>query len=170
MLVPLTSTILAAMLSLPGYAVDDAATRADRYRPVAEVIAAEAKSPETAAALVALGWHESGFAQAVIEGHCERMPSHSRCDKGRARGVWQAWRVACPAAYAFEAGSPESLRAEVHCAANNLYSARNRCITRADDAWSWMFSGYRGASCTWPAAAGRAQTFRKVLEMVRRLG
>jgi hypothetical protein len=167
---PAIETVLAAMLSLPGYSLDDQATRAERYRPVAEAISAVSQSPETAAALVALGWHESGFAQAVLEGHCERMPSHSRCDQGRARGVWQAWRVACPAAYAYEAGTPESLLAEAKCAANNLYSARNRCITRADDAWSGMFSGYRGASCTWAPAARRVQTFRVVLAMIRRLG
>jgi hypothetical protein len=167
----LVAPILTAMLALPAYAGDRSESpeeRAALLRPVAVAIAETAQSPETAAALIALGWHETKFARAVIEGRCSEMPAGSRCDNGRARGVWQAWNVACPAAYRFADGSLESLRAEVRCAVGNLYSARNRCERRAPELWGGAFSGYRGASCLWPAAARRVQTMREVLAVLRR--
>jgi len=167
----LVAPILAAMLALPQYAGDRGETleqRTELYRPVAAVIAETARSREAAAALVALAWHETKFARAVIEGHCDRMPADSRCDHGRARGVFQLWAVACRSAWALPEGSPESLRAEARCAIGNLYSARNRCAVRAADINAGMFSGYRGASCLWPAAARRVQTMREVLAVLRR--
>ena len=146
----LTESILAAMLALPQYAGDrddSPEARAALLRPVAVAIAETAQSPETAAALIALGWHETKFARLVIEGRCSDMPAGSRCDNGRARGVWQAWHVACPVAYRFPAGSSESLRAEARCAAGNLYAARHRCAERNANIIAGQFSGYAGASC-----------------------
>lgn len=171
----MTSAILAALLALPVYRhpaeqAESEDDRRARLAAVAEAIAAVARTPQEAAALIALGKHESGFALLVQAGRRDEMPEGQRCDTGRARGVWQLWEVACPSAYRHPAGSAESLRAEARCAVGNLRAAGRRCTRggpEGTDAW-WVaaFSGYAGAACETRWAPRRVATLR---EMERKL-
>lgn len=165
------AAILAVLLSLPAWHLDrdPPEARSAMLRPVADVIAEVSADATDAAALIALGWHETKYARLVLEGRCSEMPEGNRCDDGRARGAWQLWHVACPSAYAFPAGSPESLRAEATCARRLLRGQLGRCRARhpAGD-WAGAFAGYRGASCVWPAAARRARTMLDLLARLRR--
>jgi hypothetical protein len=85
---------------IPTYpeAMETAEERAERYRDIAEDVAhvaAESSRTELGAAraarlLVAIAWHESGFAKDVDLGPC--APGRVKkggCDSGRARGLWQ---------------------------------------------------------------------------------
>jgi len=172
----MTSAILAALLAVPAYQhpseqAETAEARRARLAAVADAIAAVARNRDEAAALVALGRHESGFARLVQEGRCDEMPAGQRCDTGRARGTWQLWQVACPAAYRHAAGSADSLRAEAACAVGLLRLAGKRCSSGADgtDAWwAGAFSGYAGAACSARWAPQRVATMRAVARGMRR--
>lgn len=154
--------ILAVLLTFPQYAgdiyTDGHADRAKLLRPVALAIAAEAKTSTEAAALIALGYHETAFARYVLDGHCEQGPIGARCDGGRARGPWQVWSW-CRGAWAHPAGpagARASLRAEARCAVGLLRAARTRC---AAEGWPGVFAGYRRlASCRWSGATRRVAT------------
>jgi hypothetical protein len=160
--------ILGAMMALPTW-YQDAAEPPEERRAllylVAESIAeAAGDDRQIAAALIAVGYHESRFARYVVEGRCMDGPPGARCDNGRARGVFQLWQVACSSAYQHPAGSLASMRAEARCAANLWRGARGRCRDRhpaGDDAGA--MSGYgRGSVCTWGPGAARAATMRAV--------
>lgn len=161
---PLASaTILSALLSLaPAWTDRDASAeeRVALLEPVAEAIAAVARTPEDAAALTALAWHESRLARYVVEGRCSDGPRGARCDNGRARTPWQvhSW---CRAA--FSVAEPESLRAGAECALRHLHWAAHRCALQSLDVVQGMFSGYRSGSCAWSPAKERVATYRRVL-------
>jgi hypothetical protein len=157
-----------------------AEAREAMLEPIADAIAAAVSEPvggfdarTLAAAALSIGWHESRFASYVIEGRCTDGPAGARCDldrhgKPRARGPWQVWRVACPAAYAHPAGSRESLEAEASCAVRLVAGAYYRCRSRHPHSdWAGAFSGYGGIVCTRPNSPARARTmsgFRARLE------
>lgn len=150
------------MLALSHWHMDDV-TPSDRralYADTAESIALVATTPRETAALVSLGWSETRYAALVLAGRCAEMPVGVRCDNGRARGPWQLWRSACPAAWAQPDGSRESRLAEARCALRLWRGARLRCQGKhpaGDDAGA--FAGYaRGGVCDWPAGAKRART------------
>lgn len=164
--------VLSVLLLQPVYVADrteSPSARVDLLRPVAEAIAGAATTPEDAALLIALGKHESGFSRAVIEGRCADIGPLA-CDRGRARGVWQQWAVACRRAYAFEAGSRESLMLEARCALGNLRAAKRRCSDRNPDALAGAFSGVGGASCAAPWANERVHTYGRVVAALYRGG
>jgi hypothetical protein len=118
---------------------------------------------ETAAALLTLGFEESRFAAYVGEGRCAEGPAGARCDEGKARGYFQVWAVACPAAWRLPAGSRASLRAEAKCAARAWRGARLRCRNRHPaGSIAGAFAGYRGADCTWARGAKRAKRYQRV--------
>ncbi len=89
----LSAAVLAVMLqiappekarALPGHEETDDARR-DRYASIAEDIAATGGDREGAALLLAVAFHESGFAHDVDTGRCYRGPGYERrCDSGRA--------------------------------------------------------------------------------------
>lgn len=167
--------ILAVLMGLPAWYEDAGEPRAARLEllgPVASAIAgASGGDHQRAAALIALGWHESKFGRYVLEGRCSDGPPGARCDNGRARGAWQLWAVACPAAYQYPAGSLESLELEARCADRLLQGARGRCRGRHPaGALAGAFSGYRGLDCRWPGGAGRARTAEAVLFELYRAG
>lgn len=137
-------------------------------------VLAEATAP--AVAIRPRGWSERMMARAMVTvvkfesqgaryvqlGKCSTGPKGMRCDQGRARTPFQLWRVACPRAWQNEPGSPAELKEAARCAAGLLTSAHNRCWARAATPIQGMFSGYRGASCTWPGAIPRERFFRRL--------
>src|SRR6185369_104575 len=115
---PPPATVLALLVSLPPYSGDRAESRderATRLAPVAEVISAVARNRSEVAMLVSLAVNETQLSAAVQLGNCAALGKHA-CDNGKARGVFQLHEEACRSAYAFPAGSVESLRAEAQCA------------------------------------------------------
>lgn len=85
---------------IPTYpeAVETAEERQERYQDIAADVAhVAAESAETEAGavraarlLVAIAWHESGFARDVDLGPCApRRVAKGGCDSGRAKGLWQ---------------------------------------------------------------------------------
>lgn len=96
----LSAAILAVMLSLPsarpmpGHEETAEAMRV-RYASIAADIAAVVTTPEDAALLLAVTYHESAWAHDVDTGACYRGPGwERRCDSGRAVCIAQiqAWR------------------------------------------------------------------------------
>ncbi len=117
-----------------------------------------ASSHELAAALIELGWKETKWARAVLEGHCERMPKGQQCDGGYARGPWQVhgW---CSRGWALADGSYAALEEQGRCAVRLLQGRLAGCRR----GWEGAFSGYAGSSCAWPPARKRAEEMREVL-------
>lgn len=62
-----------------------------RETSIAEDVAAVTSDPREQAVLVAVGYHEGGFARDVDLGPCYRGPRDDgpRCDGGRAASIWQ---------------------------------------------------------------------------------
>ena len=67
--------------------------------PIAAAIASVSATREDAASLIALGWHESKYARAVLEGRCHELGERA-CDRGLALGPWQLHQAACSRAWA----------------------------------------------------------------------
>lgn len=176
------TAILVVLLGLPPFhsETDESAEgRQARLQTVAAAIdhAAAAHAhrwppQKTAAALLALGWHESRFARYVGEGRCHEGPPGARCDPNRhgvrqARTYWQLHRVACPAAWALPEGSAAELQVAARCAAGLLIGAEHRCRHRTPyGLLAGAFSGYRGIACDWRPSRARAQS---ALDFQRRL-
>jgi hypothetical protein len=95
----LAEAVLAVMLqlspesrwtALPGHE-ESASDRRARYASIAADLAAVAPDAGDAARLLAVAWHESGFAHDVDVGRCYRGPGYEkRCDAGRAVCLIQA--------------------------------------------------------------------------------
>jgi len=81
---------LAALPAFPGWR-ETVEQRTTRYRSIAEDIAVTTGDPRELAVLVAVAYHESGFAPDVDKGPCYRGPRQdsARCDGGRAASMWQ---------------------------------------------------------------------------------
>lgn len=123
---------------------------------------------QLAAALLALGWHETRWAQYVGEGRCAEGPPGQRCDpdragRPRARSYWQVWRVAWPQLWKTRPGSPEAVQEAAWGAAVRMSGAWWRCRKQAVTPLAGAFSGYRALSCTWPSATDRAATTQRML-------
>lgn len=167
------AAVLAAMLAGPHYHADrgdSPEVRAELYRPVAQVIAEVSPDIETAAALIAHGEHETHWARYVIEARCSEGPAGSRCDPdrdgvARARGPFQAWKVACPKAWEHNEGSLASLREEARCVSRLLRWGHYRC----GQSWLGAFSSTRGLrDCSWAGASARARTMSARLRVLYR--
>jgi hypothetical protein len=164
--------ILAVLLGLPLWQGDrddtDEARRA-LLEPVAVAISAASDDRQVVAAVITQGLRESRYARAVIENRCHEMPAGARCDEDscgnpRARGPWQLWHRACPSAYEFGAGTPESLAAEAKCIARLWRGGFRRCqgLHPAGDV-AGAFAALRGgASCQSRTAGERARTMQTV--------
>jgi hypothetical protein len=163
--------VLAAALSLSPYVADRVDTpeqRSTLYRPVAEAIAEVARTKFEASILVALAFHESGFARFVIEGRCSEGPPGQRCDGGKARGVFQLHEAACHEAWELKDGSVESIRAEARCAIRLLRWNAERGKDRTPNAAYAAFAGYAAREWTWDGAAKRVETARKIEKALQR--
>ncbi len=153
--------ILTVLLSLPAHGTDAGEhpdARELRLAPVASAISTAARTTQEAAALIAQGFGESGFAGYVIEDRCHEGPKGARCDpdrqgRARARGPWQVWAVACPDAWALPAGHA-SLHLEARCAVRLLRGGRQRCGD-----WEGAFASMGGgARCTSARAPARVRS------------
>jgi hypothetical protein len=154
------AVVLSAMLRLaPWHGDHDTSEeRVALVSPVAEAISATARTPEEAAALIAVAWSETKFARLVLTGHCDQMPSGTRCDRGNARGPWQVHKW-CTAAWTPPDGSLESYLAAARCDLRALRGGLARCAS-----WSGAFAGLLGRPvCAWDRAASYEQVQRTVL-------
>jgi hypothetical protein len=89
---PCYAILLRILLALPVWHQDadlSPDARAELYRPVAASICRVGKTPQEQAWLAAQAYSETKLAKAVLEGRCADMPAGSRCDEGRATGVYQ---------------------------------------------------------------------------------
>lgn len=139
--------------------------RAKRLDEIASAIVhASQGSRRRAAALLALGHHESNWARYVGDG-CQDVPDGAPdCDRGKARSYWQVHRSVCPRAW-----GDDSLDAYARCADRVFWRAVRRCRERSRHGEiAGGFSGYTGASCNWGLAAKRAKTYRLRLAKLSR--
>lgn len=177
---PLLSAVLRVLVSLtrPG-PTETEEQYATRMYEISLAIATESESRSSegaseerrmlsisrAAELVAVGHHESHFAEWVGKDRCLRHPS--RCDQGRARSYWQIWQVACPRVWRPGLGRIERLRVAVSCAAMLLDRGRRVCARGGDPfarrAVLGSFARYaKGHGCSWSGARDRYRTFERV--------
>jgi len=165
--------ILAVLLGLPLWQGDrddtDEARRA-LLEPVAVAISAASDDRQVVAAVITQGLRESRYARAVIENRCHEMPAGSRCDEDdcgnpRARGPWHLWRVACPSAYEYGAGTQESLIEEAACIARLWRGGLRRCQgLHPDGDMAGAFAALRGGvSCQSRTAGERSRTMQTVM-------
>ncbi|HVU03264.1 MAG TPA: hypothetical protein VHE30_16000 [Polyangiaceae bacterium] len=161
--------VLAAALTLATYVGDRTDTpeeRAALYRPVAEAIAEASRTNAEAAMLVSLAFHETNLARFVIEGRCKDGPPGQRCDGGKARGVFQLHRSACPDAWRLPDGSAESIRAEASCAIKLLRWNGKRGKGRAPSFAHAAYAGYGARDWSWDGADKRVETARKLEQKI----
>lgn len=154
--------VLAAMLSLAPYTADRAATADERealLQPLAYEISMVSRTPSEGALLVAVAFHESGFARYVLTGHCSEGPPGQRCDGGKARGPWQLHRQACPAAW----GPTGDLRTEATCALALLRWGGQQCREHARTPVLGAVGMFAGRGCHWSGAETRAKTATTLL-------
>lgn len=159
--------VLWALLTLTPWredAQDPGEVREEMLRPWAEAIAATAVSYEHAAAMVAVGRHESRWARYILEGRCLDGPPGLQCDlkpngEPWSIGPWQLRKVACPEAWE-PAASPYI---HARCAARLLLGAKSRCAgIHPGGEWAGAFSGFN-VGCQWPGAVERERTRKSVL-------
>jgi hypothetical protein len=163
--------VLTVALSLSQYVGDRGDSPEQRealYLPVATAIAEVARTNAEAAMLLALAFHESGLARFVIEGRCSDGPPGQRCDGGKARGVFQLHAAACRDAWELEDGSTDSIRAEARCAIRLLRWNADRGKDRTASRLRAAFAGYAARDWSWDGAAKRAETARKIEQMLSR--
>ena len=153
------------LLKLPVMAVDDEtpSDRRDRLHLVASAIATASTSEEglgstmnNAAALVAVGYKESGFSQKVGAGRCNELPSGA-CDGGKAVGYWQTWESGARG----EGVAGWSVRAIRH-----LRMGAGYCRVLGSKYSTMVFSSVSlyatGKRCSWSGAKERAQLASQV--------
>lgn len=166
----LAAAILNVLLALPpwhGDARETGEEREARLAPWAVAIAeASGGDVELAAALVALGTHESHWAEYVTGYRCHEGP-RGACDDGRARGPLQV--------HGWCEGGPSPER-EARCAARILRAFQARCWRGAHAGnWALPFAAYgTGGKCFAVNTAhsadvvARAETQQRMVEAVRR--
>lgn len=116
---------------IPTYpeAKETAVEREERYREiardVAEVVFAESSPGQrrrSAALLVGIAWHESGFAKDVDLGPCApRRLAIGGCDSGRAKGLWQIQAYEVPS-------RQDGARLALRLARRSLVACRKQAI------------------------------------------
>lgn len=180
---PLASAVHTALWGTPASALDRKETveaRWSRLYDVARAIEAAARSSKfsspvtVAAALLALGQHESTWARYIGEDRCSDGPPGMQCDPDesgtpRARGYWQLHRSACPEIWQ-HAPSAERLMLEAECAANAFARAADRCFSKhPDGVMAGALGGYRG-KCDAPDADLRRRTWAVYVDVLERGG
>jgi hypothetical protein len=154
----MTDTLL-AMLALAVAWVDRGESpeaRRELFRPVAEAIDAEAKTPRQKAFLIAQGFEDTKFARYVIEDRCLDGPKGQRCDEGRSHGPFGVSVKYCPS---------KDFRVQAHCALKAAWGGAQRCKDHSlspPHAWFVGTAGM-GRSCAWPGADRRVATFQRIL-------
>lgn len=180
---PLGSAVHTALWGTPRSQLDrkeESEAQWKRLWEVAVTVSAAARGSDfsspivVAAALVALGQHESTWARYIGEDRCKDGPAGMQCDpdeKGepRALGYWQLHRSACPAAWQLPP-SFDRLFIEAECAANAFALAADRCFGKhPDGVMAAALAGYRG-KCDAPDAALRGRTWATFHDVLERGG
>lgn len=177
----LRELILAALVALPPAWEDRAEVdRHVRLGMIADGIADAAlveswpgAPDELAAALVAIGWHESRYARRIHAGRCGPRECDAVAD-ARGRVVWHRarspWQVQLsgvvpPALWRAARGiTPEATGAGAEAAALALSSARRKCGDRWQPWDVGAVSMYAtGRRCRWHRAPERARMIRRIL-------
>jgi hypothetical protein len=136
---------------------------------VSKEIAAVAANRVEAATLMALAYHETKLSKLVMEGHCDQLPKGMQCDGGKALGVWQLHKEACPAAWALATpnGGPEGQRESLHeqarCAIRLLRWNAKRGKGAAPSELRAAFAGYAARPWDWEGAEVREKTVERLL-------
>jgi hypothetical protein len=152
----LTEAVLSVMMalsperswtSLPGHTESVEARRA-RYAAIANDVVAVGKDRVGAALILAVAFHESGFAHDVDEGrHCYRGPGYeARCDSGRAVCMMQ---LQLPRREREEARTDRRV-----CFSRGLAATRRSLATCAASTPPHRFAGLSG-SCSRGLAGSR---------------
>lgn len=147
----LTESVFAVLLSLPG--VDPA--YADT---TAHAIATAAPTPERAALLISVGYHESKFMPRIGRGECLTYTGRGgvvfrECDAGRARGFWQVQRTSLAPEFDRLLGlDVETVTLAAVVADRILQRGRRACRT-TEGSVSYFA---RGNCRIWPGAKRRA--------------
>lgn len=169
---PLESWTLKRALSLPVYYEDQSPggiselTTEKRHEleflaaGIAQVAKRQAPLPQRqwAALLLTIGFHESTFSLRILAGHCRKH----ECDGGRARGLFQAHRLASMSdeMWARLVGI-ENLPVQVEQADELL---RRHVRTCPGDVATSIITGYMGKRCGAESkeVAARLETFRRL--------
>jgi hypothetical protein len=139
--------------------------RLARIAHVVHAAALVAHTVEDFSAELAYGQLDTHYAKYVYEGHCNRMPKGERCDGGHARGVWSVhgW---CKAAYAYPAGSDESLLEEARCALRQMHFGMAHCRAHSLTPLHGGFAALAAAPCSWAGADRRVQLAHRIQAML----
>jgi hypothetical protein len=169
---PWRDRIRVVLKGMPRSVFDEESDGEQRARLDAAAVAIDqaSRTPQDAAALLAIGGAESAFAEYVGAGchYPDGIPEGaSTCDRGKSRSYWQAKRVACRAAWALPRGSDAALRAFAVCARKRFSGALTRCDGQhpSGDRIAGGFAGYRSVDCAWEGrdhdgARARARLYR----------
>lgn len=157
---PCTAAIIAVIDSLPG--------AASEHVPVtARAIELAAETPQQAALLVSVGYHESRFLPRIQAGDCRvytwRGQKIQECDAGRSRSYFQMQRIAMVPEWPELLGlEPETVERAARAADRILERGLRACKTDAG-ASSYFATG----RCTWVGGVRRgalAKLIRPKLE------
>jgi len=168
----IVAVVVAVVLQiLPASKVDKGEEPSVRQARVERVVRAAVAAAQTRYALSLLladADAETHMASHVVEGHCERMPDDD-CDHGRARGVWQVhpW---CRTAYAFPAGSDESMAEEARCAMRQMWHGMHRCREHAATPFHGAFAALAARPCSWSGAEKRVRLAFRIDAALERAG
>lgn len=154
--------VLAALLALPMFHRDPPGPAKDKQMAaIADAISKEAKTPDEAAFVLTLGWHESAYSLDVHEGRCpKKMCDPDRNGVPRARSSWQLHRNGLDDATWTQMTGVENTPAQVHEAAKRARWALREC--RGDVRGAFVILGGRGCSGTIPGIENRVATFQKI--------
>lgn len=127
------------------------------------------------ALLLAIGQHESNFAQYVHENRCLEGRNHCDADHNgvpRARSPWQLWKVAVsPSTDWDQMGGTDltSTRLAAWHALVRLAGSRAKCEALYPNPIESMIAGYAGACLrlSRPAVQARARAVRRYYEQIR---
>jgi hypothetical protein len=122
---------------------------------------------ELASAVIALGLHESHYAERIQSGNCgpHECDRDPRTHEPRSLGPWQAKREACPELHEQEPGSDGALRAGAFCAARLLGGFARYCTDAGQPTdWAGAFKKYGGRACRseWSDGETRVAVMRRV--------
>ena len=152
------ATLLAALLALPVFHEDTQAyEKPAQLTGIAAAVLSVARNKDEAAFLIAWGEHETRYSLRIHRGLCTRW----ECDRGKARGPWQNWRVGMSDEKWARLEGIENTRAQ---AAEAMKRARSAMRTCPADRIRGAFRVLGGMGCT-RALRGedaRMETFQRV--------
>ncbi len=170
--------LLGAVLALPIFKGDrEAPNKPQQLDTVAHAIAVAAReetrwpgtTEELKALMLAVAWHESNLSLQLHAGKCPP----DKCDRGRARGLWQMHACAASSVAAWALIGGVDLESTLHAAreaAHALTRSRRFCAAHERRGAPWLemtLSAYgtgKGCFADYPGRADRAAMVRRLLE------